>query len=145
IGGVETKRVYFGYYTAGGNVYEVQEVTTTQGQAYGNSGNINTTRVYYGSGAASQERGRLKTLIRDDATQRAYTYTKSGSNLVEVATEQNTVGSVVAGLSTRITTTTNDKGQVLNRQTDAYVGSTWYEAGKESYVYDSAGNVIERY
>jgi hypothetical protein len=154
--GIVTGITYHVYKTVGGETVEITEQAAAQGAAYGATGNLRTTTVYYASTAGKVAAGKLKSVTQPDGKVTSYTYelgdflrgddfgaavfTPSASGACLRTTVQTTP--LVACKSTRSITVSGMGGKTVHEETQVLTaGGTWERLSWTGYQLNLRGQV----
>lgn len=142
LNGIECERTYYVY----SPFTNIVERVGTQGAPFGGTNALRTVTAYYpvtGGPLSSAAAGFVASIRHEDGKLDVYDYALTSNLWVETVThlhEQSS--SPVSGKTTRDITTTNRRGETVERKTEAFIDGSWYTIARDRMTYNATGKRI---
>ena len=139
--GIECERTYYVY----SPLTNIVERVGTQGASYGGTNALRTVTAFYPVAANGARSGFVASIRHEDGKLDLYDYSLVSNLWIETVTHLHEQSPApVSGKTTRDTTTTNARGEILEQKTEAYMGEDWHIIARNRMTYNAEGKRMSR-
>ena len=141
--GIECERTYYVYLP----LTNIVERVGTQGAPYGSTNALRTITAFYptevGAAGSAVRAGKVKSIRRKDGRLDLYDYALTDGIWTETVTHLHEQSpEPVPGKTTRDTTLTNRRGEIIEQKTEAFIDGSWYTIARDRMTYNATGKRI---